>query len=249
MIGLLGAIPSVHDEAKHGPLIALAPYLGTKPPYPAPPPLRNWTGGGPYEIALNNRLGCCTIATIVHLLQCHALNHGERLTISDADILRAYMAVSSYDGTPATDQGAMPIDALTYARDVWRVIVGFVKVDPANHLEMHAAINLFGGVYLAARLPKRIYDQGTDWELPPLEHRTDTDEPGSLGGHAFAGLGYNRTHFNVMPWTDATEAGNAWMDEYVDEAYAVLTPRWVDQNRRAPNGLDLTALMQDLKII
>lgn len=250
MIHRLGALPSVYDEAKHGPLLSLASYFEAKKPlYPAPPPARDWTGDGPYEIALNNKLGCCTIAAIVHLLQCHAMRHGGTLTISDADILRAYMTVSGYDGTPQTDRGAMPIDALTYARDVWQVIVGFVKVNPNDQHEMHAAINLFGGVYVAARLPKRIYEQGTDWELPPLGQRSPQDEPGSLGGHAFASLGYNHTHYKVMPWTDATEAGNAWFDEYVDEAYAVLTPRWVDQKHIAPNGFDLTALRKDLKLI
>ena len=249
MIHKFGALPSVHDESKHGPLIALAPYLGNYPDYPAPPFARNWTGDAAYEIAMNDLIGCCTIATIVHLLQCHAHNQGESILIPNADILRAYMAISGYDGTEETDRGAMPLDALTYARDVWGVITGFVKLDTTNRREMCAAINLFGGVYLAARLPRRIREQGADWELPPLNLRSDSDEPGSLGGHAFAGLGYNHTHFNVMPWTDATEAGNAWMDEYVDEAYAVVTPRWVDANRKAPNGLDLTALLRDLKII
>lgn len=252
MIHKLGALPSIYDEAKHGPIVELGSYLATDashPLYPAPPPLRDWTGGSAYEIAMNNRIGCCTVATIVHLLQCHAANHGETFTVSDEEVLRAYMAISGYDGTPETDRGAMPLDALTHARDVWGVIIGFVKLDPSNYRQLHAGINLFGGIYTAARLPKRVQEQGTDWELPPLALRTDDDEPGSLGGHALAALGYSHTHFNMLPWTDPTPAGNAWIDEYVDEAYAVLTQRWVDKNRVAPNGLDMSALMRDLKLI
>lgn len=249
MIHKLGAIPSVHDPAKHGPLIALTPYLASSHPYPSPPPSRDWIGGCSYSIYLNNKIGCCTCKTIATLVQCHCFNHGDVSPIKDEDVLKAYVAVSNYDGTPETDNGAMPIDALTYARDVWRVIIGFVKVDPRNRFEMRAAINLFGGVYMAARLPKQVQSQRLDWELPPIPARTLDDEPGSLGGHAYAGLGYDKTHLRTMPWDKRGEQSYDWTDEYVNEAYAVLTERWVDTNRLAPNGLDLTALKRDLKLI
>jgi hypothetical protein len=144
------------------------------------------------------------------------------------------------------------LDALLYAKHVglgsWR-IGAFVRVDARDFLEIRAACNLFGGVYVGGDLPRRIDHQGTAWELPPLDARTELDAPNSLGGHAFAVFGYDRTHLQAMPWVNKTSIGNAWADLYISEAWAFIDARWVTGERQAPNGFDLAALQRDLDLV
>jgi hypothetical protein len=247
MFGCLGRVASRHDSRS----LRLSRYLRPAV-YPAPPPARDWARDTRFTWSLNDRLGCCTIAGLVHLAQAHAAANMLALTITDDDVRKAYAAVSGYDGTPATDRGAQMLDALTYARNVgiggWK-IGAFVRVDPRDHVELRAAINLFGGVYAGAALPARVRDQRTTWELPPIAERDDVDEPGSLGGHAFALLGFDRTHLQAMPWTTRTSVGNAWAELYIDEAWAFLDDRWVSGEHPAPNGFDVDALRRDLELV
>ncbi len=247
MLGCLGRVPSRNDLRT----LRLSRYLSTRD-YPAPPPARNWTGTFRYPYLLNDRLGCCTITGLAHLAQAHAAAHGEVIEITDADVLKAYRAISGYDGTPATDRGAQMIDALVYARNVglggWK-LGAFVRIDPHDHIELRAAINLFGGIYVGADLPRRITDQAAAWELPPIPERSELDAPNSLGGHAFAVLGYDRLQLRALPWVTPTTVGNAWWDLYGAECWAFLDRRWVTGERPAPNGFDIAQLHQDLEDI
>lgn len=249
MIGALGRIPSRQDPRT----LRLSRYLGADARnYPAPPPARDWTGSTRYSWYLNDRLGCCTITALAHLAELHAARNGESCSITDADIEEAYRAISGYDGTPATDRGAQMLDALVYARHIgigdWR-IGAFVRVDLDDVIELRAAVNLFGGVYLGADLPQRIREQGAEWELPPIPARTNDDEPSSLGGHAFVITGYDRTHLRALPWITPTTIGNAWASLYGAEAWAVIAESWVSGERPAPNGLDVDRLRADLAAI
>ena len=39
----------------------------------------------------------------------------------------------------------------------------------------------------------------------------------------------------------------SFWDTYCDEAYGVISLDWIAKNQQAPSGLDLTALLADLK--
>lgn len=246
MIGALGRVPSRED----GRTLRLSRYIATGArPFAAPPPARDWTGSQRYSYYLNDRLGCCTITGLAHLAQAHAAQHGEPIEIVDADIEEAYRAVGGYDGTPATDRGAQMIDALVYAKHIgigpWK-IGAFVRVDLDDPIEVRAAINLFGGLYLGADLPRRITTQGTAWELVPFNARTRDDAPRSLGGHAFTVTGYDRRHLRALPWIIPTTVSNAWLSLYGEEAWAVISESWVSGERPAPHGFDVERLRDDL---
>lgn len=245
MIGALGRVPSRHDART----LRLSRYLGRgERDYPAPLPARDWTGSHRYSWFLNDRLGCCTITGLAHLVEMHSTRRGEPCPITDADVERGYRAISGYDGTPATDRGAQMIDALVWAkRQGW--IGAFVRVDLDDVIEVRAAINSLGGLYVGADLPRRITSQGARWELTPYGERTRDDEPRSLGGHAFAITGYDRTHLRALPWITPTTISNAWSSLYADEAWAVLAPSWVTGERPAPSGFDVDQLRADLAAI
>lgn len=252
MIGALGRVRSRDDRRT----LRLARYLPSRRDgrdYPAPAPDRNWASPSDRWLwRLNDRLGCCTITALAHLADLHAYRHREPLTITDRDVEEGYRAISGYDGTPATDRGAQMLSALIYARTIgigpWK-LGAFVRVDLDDAIEVRAAVSLFGGLYVGADLPRRITEQGARWELTPFHERTEVDEPRSLGGHAFAITGYDRTHLDALPWVTPTTISNPWVSLYADEAYALVAESWVSGERPAPNGFDIVQLRRDLEAI
>lgn len=232
--------------------LRLASIINTEgsPRYDAPPFARDWSLARKYDWLLNDRLGCCTITGIAHLMQNFALMNGETLSFSDADIIEAYSASTGYiPGRPETDRGGQMINALTRAKNVGiggRKIGAFVRVDYLDPIEVQAAINHLGGLYVGARLPRRIGEQSI-LKLPyPM---TDRDAPGSLGGHAFAVLGYDRIYYKTLLWRDPQLAEMPWFGLYVDEAWAIIDERWVSGERPAPNGFDMNRLRANLEAI
>jgi len=230
--------------------LRLADYVDLR--HDAPPMARNWTIAERYPWLMNDRLGCCTITGIAHFIQNAALANDEIVAFSDAEIVAAYSAVTGYDpADPTTDRGGVMVNALTYARRVGiggKKIGAFVRVDVGDHLEVQAAINLFGGIYVGAALPKRIREQLV-WTVPVQREMNDLDTPGGLGGHAFLFLGYDRHHVRALPWRNPTFATVEWMKLYVDEAWAIIDERWVTRERPAPNGFDIDRLTHNLSVI
>lgn len=247
MRGALGRVPSRHDPRT----LKLANYL-TAGQYDAPPPSRDWIGTTKFSWFLNSKLGTCSCAALGHMLQAHVALTGKSLTITDDDIIQMYSAISGYvPGDPSTDRGAQMIDALTYLKNVGLAgykIGAFVRVDSKNATELRAAVNLFGGVYVGAEMPNRVTTQVV-WDLPPVEERDARDAPGSMGGHAFTFLKYDRLHLGLATWAATYAATNSWADMYVDEAWAIISPSWVTGEDPAPNGFNVDQLQRDLAAI
>jgi hypothetical protein len=85
--------------------------------------------------------------------------------------------------------------------------------------------------------------------LVPFADRTADDAPNSLGGHALAITGFDRTHLRGLPWIDPTRIGNAWVSLYAAEAWAIVTDSWCRGDSPAPNGFDIARLRYDLEAI
>lgn len=228
----------------------MSSYLAHR--FDAPPLARDWTQGIRYDSLMNHKLGCCTITGIAHLMQNSALAHGQLLRFADEEIVSAYSRATGYvPGDPSTDRGGQMVNALKMARHVGiggKKIGAHVRVDVRDYLEVQAAINLFGGIYVGADLPKRISSQ-TVWTIPVQREFNDLDTPGSLGGHAFVKLGYDRHHLRALPWRDPVYASVEWMKLYVDEAWAIIDERWISGDRPAPNGFDMERLIHNLAAI
>lgn len=244
MRGGLGRVRSRHDPRT----LKLSNYLGPRD-YSAPPPARDWIGNTKFSWFHNSKLGTCTCAALGHMLQAHAAQQGVAVSISDDDILKMYSAIGGYvPGDESTDRGAQMIDALRYMRNVGvsgYKIGAYVRIDAQDPVELRAAINLFGGVYVGADLPKRITSQVV-WDLVPVEERDGRDEPNSLGGHAFTLLKYDRLHYGLATWATTYAASNPWVSVYMDEAWALINETWVSDTALAPNGFDIDRLKADL---
>jgi len=240
----LGKKAARHDART----LLLARYIADVAP---PPAAIDWTpAAGAYGMMANDRLGDCTIAAAGHLIQTWTGNaSGSPVVLPDDDIVSAYSQIAGYNpADPATDCGAVEIDVL----NAWRQnglgagghkIAAFVAVNLRNPLEVQTAISLFGGIYAGALLPTNAQAQvGFVWDVL----RNGDDAPGSWGGHAIPIVKYDPTGLWCVTWGKLQKMTQAWFAEYVDEAYALVTPDWIEANGRSPTGLDLATLTADL---
>jgi len=241
MLYKCGKLPK-EDDARN---LKLARYLKTASICPATCDWTSkvWNPG----MMLNDQIGDCTCATTGHMEQTWTANDGIQVNISDADILAAYKAVSGYDGTPQTDNGAIVLDVLKHWQKVGvggRKIGAYVEVDTKNLDEVKAAIWLFGGVYYGLDLPNSIDGQDT-WSVPWYGARF-SGRRGSLGGHAVSAHGYTGDIIKLITWGKIQPMTSKFATTYGDEAYAVLSEDWLGPDNKAPNFFDGATLLADL---
>lgn len=241
----LGKHPVRHDPRT----LKLADYITD---LPSPPPARDWTAKLGEDLGMlgNDRLGDCTCATAAHMIQVWTSQIGMITMPSEREVIEAYMAVGGYDGVdPATDQGANMLDVLNYWRKTGiggHKIGAYVKVDH-NPDSIQLAIDLFGGVYTGANLPRSA--QNGAWVLAGHQPIGDDQAPGSWGGHCLSASSYDRTGPIFVTWGRRQKADWSWFVAYVDECYAIISSEWLDSIGTAPSGLDVMKLQDALQRI
>lgn len=199
----------------------------------------------------NDNWGDCVFAMIGHSIEA-ATRYGQGTTVELADqiILDAYSAVTGFDpnagdpGSNPTDQGTVIQDALNY----WRKegigghkILGFAQVDHENPDEVRQAVRLFGHLQLGINFPNTAMDQfnaGEPWDVV----KGARDE----GGHAI-NLGYytdqsGKLRWKPVTWAKLQEMTDGFFKKYVEEAWVVITPEWLDAAGNNPEGINLSAL-------
>lgn len=233
-----GRLPNDPTKAR----LKLRPLLEAAVTYPEN---KDWYSRvSSWPMYLNDRYGDCTCATVGHIIQqLTTYGEGKTETISDADVIKAYSAVSGFNpATGANDDGAVIQDVLNY----WRKqgigghkIVAFAEVDVNNMNEVRQAVNLFGNVYLGINFPNTAMDQfnaGKPWDYVRGAY--------SEGGHAINAVYYDVSDgkLKVITWGRVQEMTQAFWDKYVDEAWVVISEEWLDANRRNPDGVDVSVL-------
>lgn len=243
----LGKLPPLHDPRT----LKLARYLQT-PELPFPPQEVDYGAKQTdWPMALNDQLGCCTVATAVHMIHgwTEAAQGGPGVLIPDSEVVRVYSAISGYiPGRPETDNGAYVLNLLKYWKNQGiggHRIAGFVAFNHRDVIQARAAVWLFGGAYLGVALPKTAQGKKL-WavEDPAL---VGPAAPGSWGGHATHVDGYTGEYLFDITWAERIRMSWAFWFDYVDEAYAILSEDWIDKiTKKAPSGFDYAQLAQDL---
>lgn len=242
----LGKLPSRHDPRT----LKMSKYL-TGPVEPAPSS-RAWAPEWlRWRLYQNDKIGCCTIAAIGHILQlwgaATGVNDGGP---NDQEVIVAYSSVSGYDPRqPETDRGANMLDALNYWRQIGvgsHKIYSYVKLDAGDRSQIMAAINLFGAVYVGAQLPLASQAMHV-WTAPGNTNMHHEEwRGGSWGGHAMACTGYTGSGVFLTSWGETRHASWQWLIDYCDEIYTALGPEWSDEKRASPGGFTLDKLREDL---
>lgn len=243
IIGKLGKLPAKRDSR----MLKLGSYLTTTR-LPVIPGGVDWgSDRDEWGMLANDRLGDCTCAAALHLLQIWTHNCcGEAVNVTDADAIDAYSGACGYvPGDPSTDNGGYLLDVLRYWQKTGiagRKILAYVSVDPTHHAMVRAAEFLFGGLYCGFDLPLSAQGQDVwDWE-----GSTGDGKPGSWGGHAVNQIVYGRSGQACITWGGEQRMTWSFWDVYCDEAYAVVSEDWLDPTGKSPPGFDLERLLADV---
>jgi hypothetical protein len=245
------------QSPRHDPRTLLFATYAT-PALPAPPPSLNLTTKmkAPWGMMDNAQVGDCTCAAAGHLMMEWTSNAQSKIfTPSDAQIIAAYSAVTGYNPkTGANDNGAQEIDVLNYWRQTGiagHKIQAFLALEPSNDTHIMDGTWIFGGCYIGLALPKSAQAQTSNkqiWSVPPSGTGGD-GAPGSWGGHAVPVVAYDSRSLTVVTWGALQTMTWGFWAAYCDEAYAILSPDFLEQKKGqpvTPDGFNVQQLLADL---
>lgn len=250
--GLLGRT-APHPEETH-PRLKLEAFLDTAK-LPATPETIDWCSKVvSWPMYLNDSLGDCTCACVGHQLQAWSAYGNTEVTVPQSSVLGLYEAMGYVPGDPSTDNGANIQDVLEEM--VKTGIPGetegdtekyqlFAEIKNLKNMEtVYQALYLFGSVYLGTNIPQSAMDQfqaGQPWSY--------TGDDNILGGHAICVQAkLSNGNLDIITWGAVQEMEQSFWDNYVEEAWVVIDPDWVnDKSGDTPDGLDLEALQQAFK--
>jgi len=246
----LGKGPAAHDPFKR--TLHAENYL-VEEGLPIIPDIIDWASAvKEWEMFGNDTMGCCTVASGGHLIEAWTAYSREEVNLTDTDILAAYKAVSGYDGTEATDNGAVMLDVLKHWRTVGiggRKIGAFMRVNHKDMKEIMTSLYLFGGLYIGVGLPKSAESQfadGKPWEVVPWWK--SGRKFNSWGGHCISlHKGWVKDgRVWAATWARLQEIAEGFFLRYTDEAFAIVSPDWIRDTGLAPSGLNMEQLITDL---
>jgi hypothetical protein len=197
----------------------------------------------------NDRYGDCVWAAFAHLVMGWTAGNGSLWIPSDDEVLQAYASTGFDPSTGQGDNGTNELDALNYMRSTGMAghkIGAYVSLDTSNIQEIKTAIYLFGGILLGVSLPLSAEGE-PNWDFPPDDGNTRDSTPGSWGGHGICGLGYDSTFINIITWGAPLPVDWSFWSQYMDEAYAIISPDFITGDKPAPNGFDMPTLINDLQ--
>jgi hypothetical protein len=221
---------------------------------PAPPlsidytkPVKQW------PMMANDAYGDCTCAAAGHMIEEWTANTGEVSILPDQEILKAY----NHFAHGNADAGANMLSVLKY----WRKtgiggdkILAFAQLEPQNDVQLRDAVSIFGSAYLGLALPDFAVPPGADfltipWLVPGKGPAGDA-APNPNNGHCVPAVAYDQRFIYVITWGAIKTMSWEFYNAYADEAFAVLSPDWIDKKvGKAPSGFDMAALEQDLTSI
>lgn len=255
--GRLGALPRDFSL----PALTFEHYLRAPAALPTAPLLVNYmTEVSSYPMFLNDQLGDCTAAAMLHAISAMTAYSGRiagGAVFEDQTALSLYEATSGYNGTPSTDNGATLQSVAAYmtktgvtdsAGNVHKLAAWANIGDPANLPLLKQVLNTFGTVYCAVNLPDSAETQfgnGEPWSIVP---GSPID-----GGHCInlqlSAVGEPQPHRaeTFITWGAEQPALQTWVTAYISEAVVLVSPDWIDINGTTIEGLDLNQLLSDMR--
>lgn len=201
----------------------------------------------------NDKYGDCTVAAAAHLFGATSTYaKGVEATFNETQIVATYEGVCpGFDPvTDANDNGAVMSNVLAYLRSTGmggHKATAYAQLRHTDIDSLKLALYLFGSVYIGVNLPASAeaqFAQGLPW----------TYQRGSriLGGHCVDIQKIDPRYpnpYSVITWGGAVRVAQTWMDTYLEEAWVVVTPDWLQSNLHTIDGLDITALEADMNAI
>jgi hypothetical protein len=228
---------------------------------PPIPLATHWADPLPDDLGmmLNDQLGDCTCAAAYHAMQVWS-HHGRSTLLTEPSqyVLQMYQEFAGYDGTEATDQGAVEQDILRQwlSRGVpiqegtetrpgpgRSYILSAMEVDPHNRESVKRAIYDCGGVYIGFDVPAWLMQTPKPPSVWDARSKQDNQ---IVGGHAVFCSGYNSKTVDVLSWGQKYRMTWQFFEKSVREAYALVRPWWIDATGHTPFGLSLDVLVYQM---
>lgn len=241
----LGKLPPKHDHRT----LMMASYLQPSI-LPALPMFQFWEKEDAYAMYDNDTLGDCTIAGAANLMggwsEC---SKGTPNKFTNDQIIYTYSILSGYNpqSGDGADNGCVELDVLKYWKNTGianHKIDAFMGLEPGNDIHLKSSVYLFGGAYLGLALPLSAQNQDI-WSIPVVD--SAYSQPGSWGGHCVIMVGYDPMYAYLTTWGAVKKATWGFLDKYIEEAYAIMSPDWLNSNNVAPNHFDTNTLNKDLR--
>ncbi|MGZ6049671.1 MAG: hypothetical protein ACXWKN_14850 [Phenylobacterium sp.] len=232
-----------------------------------PAQLDNSDGATGLGFMLNDVINDCTCANFYHARQIWSLTaEGRMITEPDADVQQLYTEITGYDpngaldsdGRNTTDTGADQGAVLNYLLNTGapigeggqkrEKIVAYVQVDPRNQADLRQVIYESGVAFLGFQLPQS-WEAGYPYNLPVWD--SDVGDPGDpTKGHAVILVGWNDQGFIAISWGNRYCVKPGFVEQYADDAFAVVDATWKKGSGMTPLGMsedELTSLMGGLR--
>jgi hypothetical protein len=214
-----------------------------KPHFPMPPKSFDYsTDVADYPMALNDQLGDCTIAGVIHMLQLAYAEIGEVFEYpGDQAVRDTYFQLSG-----GADTGLVEHQVLqTWMRDglFGNKISAYAPIDIKNRTEMAAACFNFGSVYLGVEMPpsaEKQFEFNQPWHIVG-----QPEEP--VGGHCIVATGMNNLGIDHITWGATESMTWEWWETYGSEAWVVIPEIFVEADHGPVWDIDILTLQHDLE--
>ena len=221
-VGKLGRLAPARPEGLH----MLAYYQNS--PLPAPPAsvavptVSNW------QMLGNDKYGDCTFAGIVHAKMSTAkvLDINEQFPTTE-QVVETYLKY-----TNGQDAGAVEADLLNYWKNndlFGGKVAAYAPTDVADQIELKSIIAFYGLAYIGVKLPsvcEEQFQQHQPWALTG----TAADQ-NIIGGHCIILVGYDEKYFYAITWGQVQAIEWTWLQAYMDESWAIITPEIVQKGQ------------------
>jgi hypothetical protein len=197
----------------------------------------------------NDTVGDCTCADVAHATLYWNRATGKIINISTANVIALYSAVSGYNGSPETDNGANMATVATYHQKTgiqdesgsYHKIAAYLAISPGNIEELKQSIHLFEACSVG-------------WELPDsAQNQFSNNQPWSIvngatieGGHDTLAIGYDSKYLYVITWGKIQPVEWSFVSKYMDEGIVKLSDEML-KNGVSLEGFNVTALTKDLQ--
>lgn len=196
----------------------------------------------------NDTVGDCTCADVGHSTLLWNREAGKTLNISTSNVLALYTAVSGYNGTPQTDNGANMADVAKYHQNVgledesgnYHKIAAYMAVTPGNVEELKQSIYLFGACSIGWALPdsaQKQFQKGKPWSV--------VSGASIEGGHDTLAIGYDPDYLYIITWGQVQKVEYPFFAKYCDEGIVKLSEEMLT-NGESLEGFNVAQLQEDL---
>lgn len=197
----------------------------------------------------NDTIGDCTCACVGHIIQSLTAYSGTEVTVPYSNVLALYETQGYNPNNPSSDQGAVIQNVLQEWQSNPSIMSGhgisqFAELRSFSTSNLKEALYLFGTVYLGINVPQSAMDQFDAGE--PWTYVGDTN---IVGGHAIPLQEIyapgTLDMFSVITWGRPQRMNRAFITNYVEEAWVVISPDLFEANQESPEGFNLAQLQAD----